>query len=96
MAPSQDCIAPARFPDLPPPMPPPPLLLLLQRGGAIMELAVGEVMTASPKTCPPEAKAAAAMALMEAPPKVNMLPVVDAGGRVEGLVTLHALVSAGL
>lgn len=32
---------------------------------------------------------------MEAGPKVNMLPVVD-GGRLQGLVTLHALVSAGL
>lgn len=32
---------------------------------------------------------------MEAGPKVNMLPVVD-DGRVQGLVTLHALVSAGL
>ena len=33
--------------------------------------------------------------LMEQVPKVNMLPVVD-GGRVQGLATLHALVSAGL
>lgn len=32
---------------------------------------------------------------MEAGPKVAMLPVVD-DGRVQGLVTLHALVSAGL
>ncbi len=33
--------------------------------------------------------------LMEQSPKVNMLPVVD-DGRLTGLVTLHALVSAGL
>lgn len=32
---------------------------------------------------------------MQAGPKVNMLPVVD-DGCVQGLVTLHALVSAGL
>jgi CBS domain-containing protein len=32
---------------------------------------------------------------MEQSPKVNMLPVVD-DGRLVGLVTLHALVSAGL
>ena len=33
--------------------------------------------------------------IMEAGPKVAMLPVVD-DGKVQGLVTLHALVSAGL
>lgn len=32
---------------------------------------------------------------MEAGPKVTVLPVVD-GGRLQGLVTLHDLVSAGL
>lgn len=33
---------------------------------------------------------------MEVKPKVTMLPVLDEEGRVEGLVTLHGLISAGL
>lgn len=71
----------------------------LQQCGAagrdIMALRVGEVMTRQPKTCSSEDMAIDAMQAMEAGPKVNMLPVVD-NGCVQGLVTLHALVSAGL
>lgn len=33
---------------------------------------------------------------MEMRPKVTMLPVLDEEGCVEGLVTLHGLLSAGL
>ncbi|KAL4440560.1 hypothetical protein ABPG75_003561 [Micractinium tetrahymenae] len=71
----------------------------LQQCGAagrdIMSLRVEEVMTRQPKTCSSGEMAVDAMQAMEAGPKVNMLPVVD-DGKVQGLVTLHALVSAGL
>ncbi|PSC71870.1 putative arabinose 5-phosphate isomerase [Micractinium conductrix] len=65
------------------------------QGCDVMVLRADEAMTRHPKTCGSEDMAIDAMQAMEAGPKVNMLPVVD-DGRVQGLVTLHALVSAGL
>lgn len=71
----------------------------LQQCGAegrdVMGLRVDEVMCEEPKTCGSEEMAVDAMHVMEEAPKVAMLPVVD-DGRLRGLVTLHALVSAGL
>ena len=51
-----------------------------------------QTSVATPPTRSPSPPPAQAM---ELGPKVAMLPVVD-DGRVQGLVTLHALVSAGL
>ena len=47
----------------------------------------------TPSACLPGLPAL--LQVMEEAPKVAMLPVVD-DGRLRGLVTLHALVSAGL
>ncbi|PRW39284.1 putative arabinose 5-phosphate isomerase [Chlorella sorokiniana] len=71
----------------------------LQQCGAdgrdIMQLRVAEVMTRTPKTICSQEMAVDAMQIMERGPKVAMLPVVDEG-KVQGLITLHGLVSAGL
>lgn len=65
--------------------------------GAVVHLVVDDVMTPAPRTCGPHQKAAEAMqAMEEGPAKVSALPVLDEGGTLVGLVTLHALVSAGL
>ncbi|KAK9808807.1 hypothetical protein WJX72_004078 [[Myrmecia] bisecta] len=70
--------------------------LVLRRGGAVMDLRVADLMNPAPRTCASDLKAVDAMLAMEMPPrKVTFLPVVD-DGHLVGLVTLHALVSAGL
>lgn len=59
--------------------------------------AVREVMTASPVTVGADERASAALGLMEGRERpIGVLPVVGGGGLFEGLVTLHALVRAGL
>ncbi|GAB4819506.1 hypothetical protein N2152v2_006552 [Parachlorella kessleri] len=65
------------------------------RDGKIMRLCIGDIMTRDPRRCHPNDKAVDTMQLMESGPKVSVMPVV-AEGKLVGLITLHALVSAGL
>ncbi|KAI3431313.1 hypothetical protein D9Q98_004371 [Chlorella vulgaris] len=66
-----------------------------EQGRDVMALRVDEVMSKDPKTCRSCEMAVDAMQMMEMGPKVHMLPVVD-DGKLQGLITLHSLVSAGL
>jgi len=68
---------------------------LQRRGPALLQTAVGDVMTARPRTCSSSIKAFEAMQAMESPRKITFLPVVDEG-QLRGLVSLHSLVTAGL
>jgi KpsF/GutQ family protein len=69
--------------------------LLEQRGKDVMDLTAGEAMTRSPKTISGGEFAATALALMEEK-KITSLMVVDAGGKLEGIVHLHDLWSTEL
>lgn len=69
--------------------------LLEKRGKDAMDLTAGEAMTSSPKTIAGDEFAASALALMEEK-KITSLMVVDAKGRLEGIVHLHDLWSTGL
>lgn len=69
--------------------------LLEKRGKDAMDLTAGEAMTSSPKTIAADEFAASALALMEEK-KITSLMVVDAKGRLEGIVHLHDLWSTGL
>ncbi len=64
--------------------------LLEKRGKDVMDLTAGEAMTRTPKTIGPGEFAATALALMEEK-KITSLMVVDAGGKLEGIVHLHDL-----
>ena len=64
--------------------------LLEKRGKEVMDLTAGEAMTRSPKTIRAGEFAASAIAIMEEK-KITSLMVVDAGGRLEGIVHLHDL-----
>jgi arabinose-5-phosphate isomerase len=64
--------------------------LLEKRGKDAMDLTAGEAMTRSPKTIAPTEFAATALALMEEK-KITSLMVVDASGKLEGIVHLHDL-----
>jgi len=64
--------------------------LLEKRGKDVMDLTAGEAMTKNPKTIGPQEFAATALALMEEK-KITSLMVVDAGGKLEGIVHLHDL-----
>jgi arabinose-5-phosphate isomerase len=64
--------------------------LLEKRGKDALDLTAGEAMTRSPKTIGPSEFAASALALMEEK-KITSLMVVDAGGKLEGIVHLHDL-----
>ncbi len=69
--------------------------LLEGRGKDAMDLTAGEAMTRNPKTIAADEFAASALALMEEK-KITSLMVVDAKGRLEGIVHLHDLWSTGL
>eukprot|EP00873_Tetraselmis_striata_P013858 jgi/Tetstr1/434122/TSEL_023266.t1 len=70
---------------------------LQARGSGVLDSRVGDVMTVSPLTVDAGEKAVEAMQSMEKKGrKVTFLPVVDTRGGLQGLVTLHNLVSAGL
>ena len=70
---------------------------LQNKGAAVLEMPVKDLMTSGCRTTAADAKAVDAMHAMENPTKVTFLPVTDpATGVLEGLVTLHGLVSAGL
>ena len=64
--------------------------LLEKRGKDVMDLTAGEAMTQSPKTIGAGEFAATALALMEEK-KITSLMVVDAAGKLEGIVHLHDL-----
>jgi arabinose-5-phosphate isomerase len=64
--------------------------LLERRGKDILDLTAGECMTQDPKTVPPDMFAAQALDILEQR-KITSLVVVNAEGRVEGLVHLHDL-----
>jgi len=64
--------------------------LLQQRGKDTLDLTAEECMTRAPKTIGPEEFAATALARMEEL-KITSLVVVDAEGRVHGIVHLHDL-----
>jgi arabinose-5-phosphate isomerase len=64
--------------------------LLEREGGAALSRTAGEAMTAQAKTIGAEELAARALAILEEK-KITSLVVVDAEGRVEGVVHLHDL-----
>jgi arabinose-5-phosphate isomerase len=64
--------------------------LLEKRGKDVMDMTAGEAMTANPKTIGAGEFAATALALMEEK-KITSLMVVDAKGKLEGIVHLHDL-----
>jgi arabinose-5-phosphate isomerase len=69
--------------------------LLEKRGKDVMDLTAGEAMTRDPKTISASEFAATALALMEEK-KITSLMVVDASGKLEGIVHLHDLWSTEL
>lgn len=69
--------------------------LLEKRGKDVMDLAAEEAMTRNPKTIGAGEFAATALALMEEK-KITSLMVVDAGGKLQGIVHLHDLWSTEL
>jgi arabinose-5-phosphate isomerase len=64
--------------------------LLEREGGAALSRTAGNAMNAHPRTIPADELAAKALAILEER-KITSLVVVDAEGRVEGLVHLHDL-----
>ena len=64
--------------------------LLEREGGAALSRTAGEAMHASPRTIASSELAARALAILEER-KITSLVVVDAAGKVEGLVHLHDL-----
>jgi arabinose-5-phosphate isomerase len=67
---------------------------LVVAGQGVAGSAAGELMTPDPATVDPEATAAEALHLMEER-LITALPVVSAGGRLEGVVHLHDLLGRG-
>jgi arabinose-5-phosphate isomerase len=66
-------------------------------GGNIMQLTIDEVMVRHPVVIKEDELAVAAVRLMEdRPSQISVLPVVDAGRRLVGIVRIHDLVRAGL
>jgi arabinose-5-phosphate isomerase len=68
---------------------------LLERRVDIYAMSAREMMTPDPMTAPPGMLGSAALALLEEH-KRTQLPVVDARGRLLGVVHLHDLIEAGL
>lgn len=71
---------------------------LAAKGKSILGLAVREIMNFAkdfPHTCPPTMMATDAMSDMEAK-KCTYMPVITEGNKLEGVITLHDLVAAGL
>ena len=64
--------------------------LLERHGKKVFDLAAAECMTRSPRTVGPEVFAIAALDVMEQK-KITALPVVDAAGRLLGVLHLHDL-----
>jgi arabinose-5-phosphate isomerase len=66
----------------------------LGRGSNPMRRGVAELMTRTPRTITSDRLAADCVVLMETPPKVMQLVVVDADGRLAGAVHMHDLFRA--
>jgi arabinose-5-phosphate isomerase len=64
--------------------------LLEKEGGAALSRTAGEAMNANPRTIASSELAATALAILEAR-KITSLVVVDAEGKVEGVLHLHDL-----
>jgi arabinose-5-phosphate isomerase len=64
--------------------------LLEREGGAALSRSAGEAMNAKPQTIGAEELAARALTILEER-KITSLIVVDAAGRVEGVLHLHDL-----
>jgi arabinose-5-phosphate isomerase len=69
--------------------------LLEKRGKDVLDLTAGEAMTKNPRTIAAQEFAATALALMEEK-KITSLMVVNASGKLEGIVHLHDLWSTDL
>ena len=69
---------------------------LQKNGEGTLSTPVEKLMISSPRTIDADAMAVAAMDAMKSPTKVTFLPVLSGEGIVQGLVTLHDLVSAGI
>ena len=64
---------------------------------AFLRSRVGDIMSRRPITCSPRASAVEALRLMESSRrKVYVLPVVDVGGRIAGLLRMHDVATAHL
>jgi arabinose-5-phosphate isomerase len=70
------------------------LTRLMERREDFLEATVGEVMTRTPKLAHPDEIAGAVLLRMEQK-GIMAMPVVDAGGRLVGIVHLHDLLRAG-
>jgi arabinose-5-phosphate isomerase len=70
------------------------LTRLAERDPKFFERRVDEVMTRTPRTTSPDALAGAAVGLMQER-GIMVLPVVDTGGGIVGVVHLHDLMRAG-
>jgi len=68
---------------------------MIERGVDFAATQVGEVMTRTPVTVGEQEFGVQALRLMEAR-AITVLPVVDAQGRLRGLVHLHDLLRAGI
>jgi arabinose-5-phosphate isomerase len=69
----------------------------IQEHRNFLKLKIDSLMTANPASIRDKALAAEALGLMEnRPSQISVLPVVDDGKRVVGIVRLHDLVKAGL
>ncbi|HYC02659.1 MAG TPA: CBS domain-containing protein [Azospirillaceae bacterium] len=62
---------------------------LAKSGKEMLDRDTGALMTSRPRTCRPETTALEALELMETPSQIYVLPVVDAGGIVQGLLRMH-------
>jgi arabinose-5-phosphate isomerase len=67
---------------------------MLSRTGDLTRVAVADVMTRSPRTIAPTRLAIDCVELMETPPKVMALLVIDADGRLVGALHMHDLFHA--
>jgi len=68
---------------------------LLERRADIYAMRASEMMTADPMIAPPDMLGSAALVMLEENKRTH-LPVVDARGRLLGIVHLHDLIEAGL
>ena len=66
----------------------------LARGGDVMQSGVAALMTRSPRTIEAGRLAADCVVMMETPPRVMQLVVVDAAGRLQGALHMHDLFRA--
>jgi arabinose-5-phosphate isomerase len=71
---------------------------LLHYGSEVLERSMEELMTKTPRTMASSALAWDALQEMERDPQklINVLPVVDADRKIEGLIKMHDLIQAGL